>query len=87
MLIGLTTPSHHPSPRQQQPRLPQVQLPMVYVYEKQEWEYKVVVRDAAEKKDLLSERELNELGTRGWELVGVLALSGKAQFYFKRVRN
>jgi hypothetical protein len=81
MLIGLTQPPHDPAPR-----LPQIQPPMVYVYEPQEWEYKVVVRNAAEK-DLLSERELNELGARGWELVGVAALSGKAQFYFKRVRR
>jgi len=57
---------------------------MIYVYERQEWEYRVVVRDVAEK-ELLSERELNELGTTGWELVGVIAPSGKAHFYFKRL--
>jgi hypothetical protein len=59
---------------------------MVYVYENVEWEYKIVVKDAAEK-DVLGEPELNALGRSGWELVGVVALSGKVQFYFKRVRK
>jgi hypothetical protein len=59
---------------------------MIYVYERQEWEYQVVARDATEKQ-LLSERELNELGTIGWELVSVIALPSKVQFYFKRVRK
>ena len=85
MLTGFTHPSPTPDPLHQ-PRLPQVQPPMIYVYESQEWEYKVVVRNAAEKK-LLSERELNELGKSGSELVGVVALSGDAQFYFKRIRK
>lgn len=59
---------------------------MIYVYERQEWEYQVVIRDAAEKEPL-SERELNELGTIGWEIVGVVTLSRKVQCYFKRVRR
>jgi hypothetical protein len=75
-----------PPPQPQQPRTPQAQSPMVYVYEKQQWEYKVVVKNAAEE-EFLSEQELNELGVGGWELVGVAALSGKVQFYFKRVRK
>jgi hypothetical protein len=66
--------------------MPQVQPPMIYVYERQEWEYQVVIRDAAEKEPL-SERELNELGTIGWEIVGVVTLSRKVQCYFKRVRR
>jgi hypothetical protein len=48
------------------------------VYEKQRWEYKVVVQDA------MSGEELNALGAEGWELVGVVALPEKPQFYFKR---
>jgi hypothetical protein len=59
---------------------------MVYVYEKQGWEYKAVVRDAADQ-EVLSEKELNELGVSGWELVGVVAVLGKVHFYFKRVRR
>jgi hypothetical protein len=59
---------------------------MVYVYEKQGWEYKVVSKDLADDASL-SEEELNELGTSGWELVGVAPLQTKVQFYFKRVRT
>lgn len=84
MLTRLIDSPPSPFPPQQ-PRIPQAQSPMVYVYEKQQWEYKVVVKTAAE--ELLSEQELNELGASGWELVGVLALSGRVQFYFKRVRK
>jgi hypothetical protein len=73
-------------PQPQQPQLSQVQSPMVYVYEKQAWEYKVVVKYVA-AEDLLSEQELNALGESGWELTGVVTLSGKAQFYFKRIRK
>lgn len=28
--------------------------------------------------------ELNQLGSAGWELVGVTAVEGKERFYFKR---
>jgi hypothetical protein len=59
---------------------------MVYVYEKQGWEYKVVSKNAADET-LLSEDELNALGVSGWELVGVVPLAGKVQFFFKRVRT
>ena len=51
---------------------------MVYVYEKQRWEYKVIVQSAT------SEEELNALGAEGWELVGVIGLPDTSQFYFKR---
>ena len=53
---------------------------MVYVYEKQRWEYKIIVRNA------MTEEELNAFGAQGWELVGVVALPEKSQFYFKRIR-
>jgi hypothetical protein len=83
MLIRLTDPPPHPfspPPQPQQPQLPHVQPPMVYVYEKQQWEYKVVVQNA------LSEEQLNALGAEGWELVGVVALPPTTQFYLKRAR-
>jgi hypothetical protein len=54
---------------------------MVYVYEKQQWEYKVIVQTAT------SEQELNTLGAAGWELAGVVPLRETTQFYFKRVRT
>ena len=59
---------------------------MVYVYEKQGWEYKVVTKDAPDGQPL-SEDELNALGESGWELVGIVPLPNKAHFYFKRVRT
>jgi hypothetical protein len=76
MLIRLTDP---PQPAKSQ--LPRVQPPIVYVYEKQRWEYKVIVQNA------VSEEELNALGAEGWELVGVVALPETTQFYFKRART
>jgi len=36
---------------------------------------------------LLPVRELNALGREGWELVGIVALPSKVQFYFKRARS
>ena len=60
--------------------------PMVYVYEKEGWEYKVITRCGADEP-LMSEDELNALGESGWELAGVVPLSGTAQFYFKRIRK
>jgi hypothetical protein len=84
MLTRLTDPTQHPVPRQPQPEKPQlarVQPPMVYVFEKQRWEYKVILQSVA------SEEELNALGAEGWELVGIVALPETAQFYFKRART
>jgi hypothetical protein len=40
---------------------------MIYVYEQQPWEYKIVVKHVLQD-ELLSERDLNELGLKGWEL-------------------
>lgn len=83
MAIRLTDPAQHPlpHPQPQQPEATPVRPPMVYVYERQQWEYKVIVQPA------ISEHELNALGDSGWELVGVVALPATAQFYFKRVRT
>jgi hypothetical protein len=53
---------------------------MVYVYERQQWEYRVIVQSA------MTQDELNALGADGWELGGVLALPEATNFYFKRVR-
>ena len=89
MQIQLVDPLQPPfpqPPQPEQPRHPHVQPPMIYVYERQEWEYRVVVRNGADE-GLLSEQELNELGAGGWELVGVVALPGNVHFYFKRVRK
>jgi hypothetical protein len=52
---------------------------MVYVYEKQQREYKRIA-------SAMTEDELNALGAEGWELVGVVALPDTTQFYFKRAR-
>jgi hypothetical protein len=84
MLIRFTDPPPHPSPHRPQPEEPQlarVQPPMVYVYEKPRWEYKVIFQSA------LSEEELNALGAEGWELVGLVALPENTRFYFKRART
>jgi hypothetical protein len=79
----------HPVPNIPQPQQPQraaSQQPMVYVYEKQAWEYRIISRNVADESPL-SDDELNDLGRGGWELVGVAPLPGKVQFYFKRIRT
>jgi hypothetical protein len=86
-MLRLHHPAHagfHHRPTSLQPQMPQVQAPMVYVYERQVWEYTVVVRDV---EDLVSEKELNALGVDGWELAGVVTLQQKVHFYFKRIRK
>jgi predicted negative regulator of RcsB-dependent stress response len=42
------------------------------------WEYKIV--------NSLSEAQLNQLGSEGWELVAVAAWEGNAQQYLKRAK-
>jgi hypothetical protein len=87
MLQKLTEPPYPVFPPPQpgpQPR--QVHPPMVYVYERQAWEYKVVAKDTSVEPPL-SEQELNALGGRGWELTGVAVSSGRLHYYFKRNRN
>jgi hypothetical protein len=49
------------------------------------WEYKDIVRDAA--NGLLTEAELNGLGAEHWELTGVVAVGPEVHFYFKRERH
>jgi len=78
----------HPSPQVPQPNEPQrphVQPPIVFVYERQGWEYEVVSRNADQLP--LSQDELNALGKDGWELVAVVPLSNTVQFYLKRIRG
>jgi hypothetical protein len=41
---------------------------MIYVYEKQAWEYRIEVRNAT-AEEMPSEREMNALGENAWELV------------------
>jgi hypothetical protein len=89
MLIRLSDspfPAFSQPPKPQQPQLPPVQPPMVYVFEQQAWEYKIVVKNVT-AEELPSEQELNALGVSGWELTGVVTLPGKVQFYFKRFRK
>ena len=81
MQSQLTDPPTHPLPPPQQPQRRHVPTPMVYVYERQQWEYKVIVQGA------ISEGELNALGADGWELAGVTSLRDTLQFYFKRART
>jgi len=78
----------HPLPAIPQPSTPQhlpMQQPTIYVYEKPTWEYKVVSRSVTD--DALGDDELNALGAKGWELVGVVSLARQVQFYFKRART
>jgi hypothetical protein len=53
---------------------------MVYVYERQQWEYRVVVQSA------MTQDGLNALGAEGWELAGLVSVPNKTTFYFERVR-
>jgi len=87
MLSGLTDPKQPAIEQPARPQLPQgtqVHPPMVYVYEKQTWEYKIIVKNTA-AEGLLSEEELNALGVSGWELAAVVTLRRTVLFYFKRV--
>ena len=74
-----------PHPQPLQPPTRQTHAPMVYVYERQRWKYKVVVQSADEVSSM--ETELNALGHDGWELVGVVPLARGVQFYFKRAER
>ena len=49
------------------------------------WEYKEVVREVT--GGLLSESELNALGTERWELAGIVPAGTQVHFYFKRERR
>ena len=79
--MQLTDPPQYPVPQPPRPQVPQIHAPMVYVYEKQRWEYRLIIQSS------MSEEELNALGAEGWELAGVVASPEKTQFYFKRART
>ena len=79
----------HPLPQiLQPPASPQlhVQPQTVYVYERQQWEYRVVTKNIADEPSL-SEADLNMLGKDAWELVGVVPIQATVQFVFKRVKS
>ncbi len=71
-----------------------VPIPMVYESVHNEplrWEYRVLTVDAREA-DLPSTDNLNELGSQGWLLVGILdqgatGRSSLVQYYFVRQRQ
>ena len=83
MPIQSIDPPQTPHPQPQQPRVAQTQPPMVYVYEQQRWEYKVLLK-SADDDAAPSEAELNALGRSGWELIGVTLMPPNVRFYFKR---
>lgn len=62
---------------------PRMDLPFVPV--EPHWEYREVVREAG--IDLLSEAELNALGSERWELIGIVPVGDRVHFYFKRERR
>lgn len=78
-------PLPHLPPRQE-PRVAPVPAPTVFVYEKQEWEYKVISRNS-DTEALPDEAELNALGKDGWELVSIVTVVNNVRFYLKRIRN
>lgn len=69
-----------PLPAQNNPQ----QVPMIYVREDLEWEYRRVVRNLA-KENPPTEEELNALGKDGWEMAAAFSDSPFAYFYFKRM--
>ncbi len=56
--------------------------PVVYVREPVLWEYRLLV---AKEGRLPAEETLNRYGGEGWELAGVLHVSPRVIFYFKRL--
>ena len=74
-----------PQTPQQPMQWPRVQPPTVYVYERQEWEYRVVTK--APDEPALCVDDLNVLGRDGWELVGVVPLQTRVQLVFKRLKT
>ncbi|NIM48351.1 MAG: hypothetical protein GTO22_03685 [Gemmatimonadales bacterium] len=65
------------------PEAPDVRVHPPVVHVAPVWEYKCLLRRAAES--LPGEAELNGLGKVGWELTGVVAHAGATHFYFKRL--
>ena len=70
----------------EQPTSPQPAIPMLYVDDKIEIEYKRLTYDMAENEPP-DENTLNKLGTEGWELVGIVGHHDKGHFYFKRSKR
>lgn len=63
-----------------------VQAPMVYIREEMTWEYKRISRNL-EKKQILDVEELNELGSKGWELATSVTVGSVVNFYFRRPKK
>jgi hypothetical protein len=84
MVAPATEFPKHPHPQPEQPRQSEPRSPMVYVYERQTWEYKTIAKPHDAQ---LSEEELDALGSKGWELAGIAPAAGTVIFYFKRVRT
>jgi hypothetical protein len=70
-------------PQPEQPRGHHAQQQMIYVYERQGWEYKIITEAGSDAR--LTADHLNALGASGWELVGVVPRPEGVQFYFKRI--
>ena len=69
----------------------QYSLPVPMVYEQVSaepitWEYRVLTIDTREEP-LPDDEQLNELGTKGWILVGVLNLSESIRVHYYFVRQ
>jgi Domain of unknown function (DUF4177) len=79
-------PLPHVPPAPQEPQRPHVQPPTVFVYEREHWEYKVVMQNTGDDPGVV-EAALNALGKDGWELVGTAPASNAVQFYLKRTRR
>jgi hypothetical protein len=71
-------------PRPPEPYGPHIAPPWVPIEPR--WEYKDVVRDL-DVEGLLTEADLNALGTDHWELSGVAGEGTRVHFYFKRERT
>lgn len=80
MTVGLEIP-FRPGPPE--PLESRIDPPLVAVEPR--WEYMDVVREIT--GGLLSEAELNALGTERWELAGIVSAGTQVHFYFKRERR
>lgn len=72
-----------PPPRHE-PSGPRVDPPWVSIVPR--WEYKQLIRDLM-TEGLLTEDELDALGSDGWELASIVREDQRAHFYFKRERT
>jgi hypothetical protein len=66
------------------PDAEKLQPPMVYVRQRIQWEYKVLIKELG-SDPALDEDELNTLGKQGWELGGVFVDAGALNIVFKRL--